>query len=123
MSNRLGDPPVFSIVVVGGASLLCAGVDGEVVLSPRTFVRADTNDDGQVDIADGVTVLEYLFSDGAAPGCLAAADINVDSTIDLGDPITLFNYLLLGGPPPAAPFPDCGDGVFTFSCDEFESCP
>lgn len=123
ISDGIGDPPVQTTVVVTGTSRFVEAGHGSVTLLPITFLRGDANDDGVADIADGVTILAYLFSGGATPGCLAATDINVDRSIDIGDPVRLFNYILLGGPPPAEPFPDCGTEDATFGCVQFDSCP
>lgn len=121
--STIGVPPVSTTFVVNGAQRLVERGSGSVRFTPLLFQRGDTNDDGGIDIADGVTVLEYLFSEGPTPGCLAAADINADSGLDIGDPIYVFNYLLLGGPPPTAPFFGCGADNPTLSCFLFESCP
>lgn len=121
--DDLGLPPIATVVVVQGSSRWTTVESGSISFYERLFVRGDTNDDGVIDIADGVTVLEYLFSEGNPPTCFDAANVSVDSNLDIGDPITLFNYLLLGGPPPAAPFPDCGGATSILGCDEFTSCP
>lgn len=69
------------------------------------FHRGDTNQDGQLDIADPITTLNFLFRDGRAPACREAADSNNDGAIDISDPVLLITYLLLGGPGPDAPGP------------------
>ena len=72
------------------------------------FVRGDANDDGSIDITDGVFTLNWLFAGGSEPGCLAAADANDNSSVDLSDAIYILGFLFMGGRPPAMPFPDCG---------------
>ena len=91
----------------------CAGVEVCVVLpacrAEPEFIRGDSNDDGQVDISDGVHALAFLFRGGPAPACLDAADANDSGDADISDAIATFAYLFLGGPPPAPPGPlDCG---------------
>lgn len=73
------------------------------------FVRGEVNDDGLVNIADAVGVLNYLFLGSAAPRCLKAADTDDDGAINLTDAVYLLGYLFLGGPPPPPPHPSAGD--------------
>ncbi|MGA1780903.1 MAG: YncE family protein, partial [Planctomycetota bacterium] len=72
-----------------------------------SFLRADANGDTQVNLADGVAILNYLFAGGSLP-CLAPADVDDDGVLDLADAISVFSYLFQGGTPPAAPFPYAG---------------
>lgn len=96
----------------------------EFIHAPPMYRRGDANGDGQIDIADGVRVLDWMFSGANPVDCEASTDTNVDATIDISDPIYLFNYLLLGGPPPAAPFPECAvDEAAELSCVNSGACP
>jgi 3',5'-cyclic AMP phosphodiesterase CpdA len=70
------------------------------------FLRADSNQDGTINLTDGVAILNFLFV-GAVPPCLAACDVNGSSTVDITDAVHTLNFLFLGGPPPAPPFPSC----------------
>jgi hypothetical protein len=88
----------------------------------QQFRRGDSNDDGSVDLTDGVFVLNYLFLGGPAPECLDAANTNADENIDLADGVFVLNYLFLGGPPPPAPGPDRCDEMPGLGCESFESC-
>ena len=72
------------------------------------FVRANSNNDDKVDIADPVFTLAYLFGQGDAPNCFDAADANNDGKVDVADPIYTLGYLFGGGPQPPPPFPECG---------------
>jgi hypothetical protein len=74
---------------------------------PR-FRRGDSNDDGDVNIADAVHVLNWLFGGGLAPGCRAAANSNGDEAVNIADPTYLLNHLFSGESPPLEPFPNCG---------------
>ncbi|MFQ5653144.1 MAG: FG-GAP-like repeat-containing protein [Planctomycetota bacterium] len=77
---------------------------------PIPFFRGDVNGDGQIDVADAVYLLLYLFLPGSpAPVCLDSADMDDGGVLDIGDPIALLDYLFhSGGTPPAPPFPGCG---------------
>ncbi len=88
---------------------------------PR-IIRADCNQDGVVNISDGIKGLGILFLGDPDPGCAASCDSNGSDTFDLADASYTFNFLFLGGPPPLAPFPECGatDGVL--ECATFPPC-
>ena len=70
----------------------------------------DSNQDGVIDISDGVSMVRRLFVDGAAPlpcegslqagGNLALLDVNEDSSFNLTDAIYLLGYMFQGGPAP-----------------------
>jgi hypothetical protein len=72
------------------------------------FIRADSNMDLTVDIADAINTLDYLFGDGPEPGCLDAVDANDDGVTDIADAIYTLGYLFGGDAQPPAPFPGCG---------------
>lgn len=74
----------------------------------NAFVRGDCNGDDNVEIADCLFALTYLYSGGAAPTCNDACDANDDSALGLADAIYLLNYLFVGGPAPLFPFPGAG---------------
>ena len=80
------------------------------VVTPDTeprFVRGDTNGDSMVDLADGITVLEYLFMNKPLQPQVVhdAADANDDGEIDLADAITILVYYVdPSWPPLRAPF-------------------
>ena len=82
-------------------------VDGEPVppggSTTERFRRGDGNVDGNVDLSDGIYVLNFLFLGTVAPTCFDAMDTNDTGVIDLSDGIAVFGFLFLGGPPPAAP--------------------
>ncbi len=70
------------------------------------FLRGDANHDKQVNIADGIYILNDLFSaTGVPPLCQDAADLNDDGQINIADPVFVFNFLFGTGGAPAAPYP------------------
>ena|GEM_PF-629981 len=71
------------------------------------FIRADLNLDGQLDLADPIRLLEYLFL-GTSIECDDSADANDDGTVDLSDGIQILSFLFSQGPPPLYPFPIAG---------------
>jgi hypothetical protein len=100
---------------------LAATIDGEpcgaefpaceIVISGGTssFRRGDTDDDGVVNITDGVSTLLYLFQGGPAPSCPDAADADDDGQVSLTDAVFLLLHLFQGGPEPPPPgITECG---------------
>jgi hypothetical protein len=109
--------------VVGIMAIL---VPGWIAAGP--FVRGDVNQDGTLDVSDPISILMYLFVEGhGAPGCLDAADLNDSGALEIGDGVFGLSYLFAGGPPPAAPFPACGEDLTAddLTCADFSNgyCP
>ena len=78
---------------------------------PTEFRRGDFNADSEINIADPIATLNFLFAGGAPPtACEKAADVNADGSVNISDATFTLNFLFAGGgnPPPPAPFPDCG---------------
>jgi len=73
-----------------------------------TFIRGDANGDGSVNIADAVTVLDYVFPNATSPlhhiSPLDAADANDDNSVNVADAVYLLTYVFSSGPEPPAPF-------------------
>jgi hypothetical protein len=67
------------------------------------FRRGDANEDGQVDLADAVATLHFLFLGDAARACLDALDADDSGVLNLSDPIFTLGALFLGGAPPPPP--------------------
>ena len=80
-----------------------------MVVSPDpVFIRGNANGDASVNVADAITILEYLFSGGATPDCLSALDVNDSSSVNIADSIHLLGFLFSGGIPPELPYPNPG---------------
>ncbi len=76
---------------------------------PMTLVLSgDFNLDGSIDIADVISILNYLFQEPVTNDCLLAGDFNGDAAIDIADAIYGLNYIFADGPAPEIPnSPDC----------------
>lgn len=84
----------------GEASITVVGLLG-------SYLRGDSNGDDNVDLADAIHILNYLFGGGPLD-CEDRADANDDGALTIADPIRLFGYLFAADPPPAYPFPLVG---------------
>jgi hypothetical protein len=72
------------------------------------FMRGDTNMDGELDIADGVVSVLWLFGTSFWPACLDAMDANDDGQFNISDTITVLMHLFCGYGPLPEPFRACG---------------
>lgn len=60
------------------------------------YIRGDVDDNGNVDIADVTTLIDYLLNGDASGINLAAADVDNDGNIGIADVTVLIDYLLAG---------------------------
>jgi len=60
----------------------------------------DANNDGKIDIADVVFLINYLFIEGPEPDPWENGDVTCNGEINIEDVIYLLNYLFQNGPPP-----------------------
>ena len=67
------------------------------------YLCGDCDGNGEIDIADVVYLINYLFIGGPAPDPLWVADCDCDGEINTADVVYLIKYLFLGGPPPCKP--------------------
>ncbi len=63
-------------------------------------VAGDANNDGSVNVGDGVYIINYVFKGGPAPICSQEGDANADSNINVGDGVYIINFVFKGGPAP-----------------------
>jgi len=62
----------------------------------------DVNGSGEINMADVLFVVNYLYKSGPAPVPLETGDVNCDEEINLGDVLYLVSYLYQGGSPPCS---------------------
>ena len=90
------------------------------------FIRGDANASLEVDIADSVRVLNFLFGGGGTRqqlGCTAAADTDGNAELEITDGVYLLNFLFLGRAAPPPPFPACGlPPAEDLPCNDYPSC-
>ena len=70
-----------------------------IALTQRLFLRGDVNGNGEVAVlTDALSLLRWIFLDGADPPCLDAADVNDNGTIDpLIDALVLIAWAFTDG--------------------------
>lgn len=101
-----------------------------IEMEQSQFVRGDCNSDGSENVADAVTLLSFLFPQGAprALDCESSCDGNDDGSLDLADAVAVLEALF-GFPPVPLPAPNaltgCGvDPTFdALSCSALAGCP
>ena len=107
-------------LTVAGSSLVPCNIvppaTAEVTLSLESgvvepqFIRGDTNDDGQNNIADAIWILNETFRMGPVTACQDAADANDDGDVDpIVDAAYIIAYQFESGPQLPAPFGACGE--------------
>ena len=97
----------------------------EMVRGARAFVRADANQDSNVDLADAIWTLLHVFKGLRTPKCMDAADANDDGSVDLADAVFTLGYLFQAGQQPTLPFlPFCGidPTLDVLGCSEYLPC-
>ena len=109
---RIGFVDDFDIEIPGGPEEVTISLVPEVEVEKKKFRRGDANDDGTVNIADGVFILNFLFTDlvDTVP-CPEATDANGDGGINISDGLFVLNFLFVADSPgPPAPGPEaCGE--------------
>ncbi len=106
-----GLPPVSAVIVQNnGAGYSPGRTDGQIDVNGNpvsAFIRGNANNDAVIDLADAITILDFLFSSGAAPTCPSALDANDDDAVDVADAVQILDVLFSGG----APLPPPGSGA------------
>jgi len=97
----------------------------ELIAAPElpTFRRGDVHQDGSLNVTDALTLLRFLFQNGATPQCHKAGDTNDDGQLNLADAIIIAQRLFgrLGPlPPPAG---ECGADPTDDGLECREGCP
>jgi hypothetical protein len=64
------------------------------------YPNGDANRDDQVNVADAVFMINYVFKGGVPPEPVLAGDANCDTQDNIGDAVYIINYVFKGGPPP-----------------------
>ncbi len=68
-----------------------------------SYICGDANFDDDVNVADAVFLINYIFNGGPAPNLIEAGDANCDFSTNVADAVYLVNYVFKGGPEPCCP--------------------
>ncbi|MDH4035518.1 MAG: T9SS type A sorting domain-containing protein, partial [candidate division Zixibacteria bacterium] len=63
-------------------------------------VRGDFTHNGNVDISDLVSLVDFMFTGGPGPLCDEEADLNDDDGVDIADLVYFVEFMFNGGPTP-----------------------
>ncbi len=113
----------------------CSGFESSAsvsvqVIDQAPFRRGMVNDDGAVNIADAICLLDYLFGAETKPckhsveKCLNALDCNDDDKVDIADAIKLLGHLFGHTGDLPVPFGQCGADPTSgkLKCERFAPC-
>lgn len=67
------------------------------------FVCGDANGDEEINVADAVFMIGYVFKGGPAPDPVEAGDANCDGDSNVADGVYIINFVFKGGPEPCCP--------------------
>jgi hypothetical protein len=67
------------------------------------FASGDATNDGIVNVADVVRIVNYLYKAGEEPDPVGSGDASCDGIVDLADVVWLITYLYKSGPAPCCP--------------------
>ena len=75
------------------------------------YTCGDANGDEDINVADAVFVIEFVFAGGDPPNPMEAADGNCDGSVNVSDAVMILNYVFAGGNDPCDVdgdgIPDC----------------
>ena len=93
-------------------SRFAIGNDDPLTREQTIYKRGYVNGDSVADLSDVISLLNFLFADGASPVSMPAGDVNFDLQVNLSDPIYLINFLFRDGPEPPPPFEESAQITF-----------
>jgi hypothetical protein len=107
----LSETSGYPVVVTEGPRLDVPAIEvigASIVIDRATFVRADSDRNGELELTDAVRTLGTLFLGTDPLPCEDAADANDDGILNIADPVFTLNFLFTGGTEPPTPFPEAG---------------
>ncbi len=116
--NGIGSPSPTENLLVDPAGVAVPPLleGGLITVSDTAFLRGDGNLDQDINVADAVFCLNYLFN-GVAADCLDAIDTNDDGSTNIADAVAVLDFLFSGGTPPPPPYPNPGSDPTPDSLD------
>ncbi len=102
-----GEILVIDTITAGGKRPRYEALWGELVpvfiagaIEIQNCIRGDVDCSGEIDIADLVYLVGYMFDDGPPPDPYEAGNIDGIGEIDIADLVYLVGYMFDDGPPP-----------------------
>jgi hypothetical protein len=96
---QVSHPGYFSLDTVAP---VLGGSDWEFTLDVGPYIQGDANYDQNIDGADVVYVMNYLYRSGPPPLPFFSGDANSSGVVEGADVVYLINYLYREGPPPVS---------------------
>lgn len=83
-------------------AIVGVNVDNHKQLTEPTgpVICGDADSNGNINVADAVYIINYVFKGGPAPNPLCAADSDHDGNVNISDAVNIINFVFKGGPPP-----------------------
>ena len=72
----------------------------------RWYLPGDIDDSGEIDIADLVALVDWMFAGGNEPYPIDAAQIDGNQSFDIADLVSLVEYMFNDGIPPVGGVPN-----------------
>jgi hypothetical protein len=76
----------------------CGNDSADIFL--RIYLKGDVNSDREIDVADAVYLVNYIFAAGPVPEIIASGDLNCDDQISISDAVAIINFIFIGGNEP-----------------------
>ena len=86
---------VYGVISMQGTALRFSPAEWELYVEP-TFLRGDVDDDGNVNISDVTSLIDYVLSSDATGVNVDAADCDQDGNVNISDVTALIDYVLSG---------------------------
>ena len=86
----------FLMPMAGTWTLIVDKANMSLVIKAVKGIRGDVDQNGNVNIADVTTLIDYLLSNDATNINLVAADCDLDTVVNIADVTVLIDYLLSG---------------------------
>ena len=98
-------PPAGDLALIDPAAqtIVPEFVHGNIFIALN--MRGDANGTGDVNLADGVYLINYIFRGQRPPIPSDAGDANSDMAVNMGDVVFVINYVFHDGPPPVKAAP------------------
>ena len=102
-----GSPPVDINITIDGKGKRPLHLTQGLVRRARKFLRGDVDDNGAVNIADALLVLQTVFGT-MEPDCEDVLDANDDGRLNIVHVLPVLRFLFGRGEPLPSPLLDCG---------------